>query len=106
MTTIVWHGCGTEASGIDDGTDTDADADADTVRFDRNGRLQYRTAPGERLVLTIRGNPGLEIEDPPGFHFGNSGYYLINRGLRKRNPRINKTIGKPRKGSTSGIATV
>ena len=37
--TIVWHGCGTEAGGIDDGTDTDADADADTVRFDRNGRL-------------------------------------------------------------------
>ena len=51
MTTIVWHGCGTEADGIDDGTDADADADADTVRFDRNGRL-----------------PGLEIEDPPGFH--------------------------------------
>ena len=90
----MWHGCGTEADGIDDGTDTDTDADADTVRFDRNGRLQYRTAPGERLVLTIRSNPGLEIEDPPGFHFGNSGYYLINRGLRKRNPRINKTIGK------------
>ena len=48
-----------------------------------------------RWIWIRMGNPTLR--GGGCFHFGNSGYYIINRGLRKRNPRIDNTIGNPQK---------